>query len=180
MCSRTGLWLLVMCFVCAAIPCVANPWVFRPGLWKQTETWDGMIVHIPPGAPPDLSAKLRAMALPRIYISQFCLPAGRAPLANIIDPAGGKFFDCTEKTAYKDHDVELIQAECVSRPDSVLADQLPRYRKTVQYVGRTGPAKGMMWGVDEFVKSFHSIPDHKIVLRWKGRECGNGASGHKN
>jgi hypothetical protein len=158
-------------------PCFSNPWLFRPGQWKETVITDGVIVHIPPGTSPDLSAKLRAMALPRAYSHQLCVRPGEAPIGPTIDPVGEKMYTCSEKTVYKDADVELVQDECEIRPNSIPGwDHLPPYLKTVRFVRRTGPSKGTVWGVDEVLKIASTNTNVKTVLRWIGRKCGDARS----
>ena len=83
-----------------------------------------------------------------------------------------KIFKCTEKTVYKGDDAELIQDECFLRPDPLPGlERLPRYLKTVRYVGRTAEAKGMVWGVDNVIKNSKTGPDSKTVTRWIGGKC---------
>jgi hypothetical protein len=170
-------WFAAAFLWITTIPCFSNPWLFRPGLWKQTTITDGIIVHIPPGTSPELSARLRAMALPHAYTDERCLQRGQALFGNPIDPITEKIFECTEKTVYKGDDAELIQDECFLRPDPPPGlERLPRYLKTVRYVGRTAEAKGMVWGVDNVIKSSKTGPDSKTVMRWIGGKCGDARS----
>jgi hypothetical protein len=164
--------------VAAPINCYGEAWNWRPGLWSQVHTIEGVIVHIPTGIAPELAARLRAMALPHVYSEQICLQRGKALIGPTITADSEKIFTCTEKTVYKGSDAELIQDECFVRPDPLpgLEGHIPPYLKTVRYVARSGASKGMVWGVDETMKLPTIKTNDKLVLRWIAAKCGSAAT----
>jgi hypothetical protein len=171
---------LVALLIGVAVPvaCYGAVWNWRPGLWRQVHTIEGVIVHIPPETAPELAARMRAMALPHAYSQQICLQRGKALIGPTITEDSEKFFTCTEKTVYKGDDAELIEDECFVRLDPLpgLEGHIPPYLKTVRFVGRSGASKGMVWGVDETMKMPTTKTNNTTVMRWVAAKCGSAST----
>ena len=156
----------------AASPCSADQWVFRPGLWRAITTTDGLIVHIPPKASADMRAKLRAMALPKIFSHQARVRLGSKPGALFFDPEVQPPGICSEKRVYNGEDVELLENNCVTPHLLIAGLDVPSIAaKTTRYVSLNGTPKGMVWGIDSVVQHPKVRTNVRHTLRWIGSQC---------
>jgi len=179
-CKKQALAFVFKTLAAQAGPSDRGPskqWAYRPGRWKQTDTIDGIIVHVPPGVSADMAAKLRAMALPHTYTHEYCLSGQADPLKFVFNVTAQPPGVCSETVAQKGSISQSIKDECVVS-GTVMPDGHTLTASIDRHVNLTGTAKGLIDTVDAVIRVERRTAGQTTQLRWIANECGTARSGN--